>query len=272
MSAAASMSNNSLVGYLSQINTTKLSEDFHNKRTLDDLNTHLKILQLAMKNYDKLFNYTQYALSKLDMLVRQVEKLSREGVSLNNERIKSLQENIKNTAANYATTKNIFNSNNIFVKKVTMDTFINTLTELEKAFSDIAKDIAKLPPEKMFKSSFFGKSSKDKQDELYNNLIGIVLSIKNEKGKFIKLKKQLTEAEEAQRSGEAISKLKARLNKLRNGFNSASSIPIRNISNPQQRSAITKAISNIQRKINTTAKGGATRKRRHSRRRHTRRN
>lgn len=271
--AAASVSNNSLVSYFSQINTNKLSLNLYDKRILNDLNTHLKLLEIQIKEYDKLFNYTKYAINKLEMLSRNIEKLSREGVSINNERIKTLQENIHKTAANYATTKNIFNSPNILPKKVTMETFVKTLTNLSNAITDVYKDIFKLPADKLFKSGgLLGNTAETKKQKFLDELLGITTSIKEERSKFMKLKRALEEAETAQSAGETAAKLKARLDKLKGDFNSASSIPIRGLSNPQQRSGITKAISNIQRKINTTTKGGATRKRRHSHRRHTRRN
>jgi hypothetical protein len=274
MSAAASMSNNSLVGYLSQIDTSKLSEDLYDKRILNDLNTHMKILELQIKNYDKLFNYTKYAINKLEMLSKQIEELSKSGVSTNNQRIKSLQENIYKTSSNYATTKNIFNSPNILPKKVTMETFISTLTNLSNAITDVYKDIFKLPADKLFKSSsLLGNSAETKKQKFLDELLRINTSVKEERGKFIKLKRTLEEAEAAQSAGETAAKLKARLNKLKGDFNSASSIPIAGLSNPQQRNKITKAIANIQRKINTTTKGGrVTRKHRYSRRRQTRRN
>lgn len=269
---ASGASNSSLVGYLSQLDLSKLPNDIYTKRIVDDFKLHLKILELKINNYDKLFNYTKYANSKIKALEKQIGDLSASGVSNNNERIIKLKKNKNNTRKNYEITKGILNSPNISPKMVTMDSFIKTLTELSDAITDIYKDIAKLPADKIFKSSFFGNSAAKKQEKFLQDLLNMSASIKTEKNKFIKLKQALVDAESAQKAGESADKLQARLAKLKGDFNSASSLPIAGLSNPQQRNSITKAIANIQRKINTTVKGGATRKRRHSRRRHTRRN
>jgi regulator of PEP synthase PpsR (kinase-PPPase family) len=264
-------SNNSIVGYFSQIDVSKLSNNFYNQRMLRDLIGHIAELNLAIKKYDKLFNYTKYATSKIEKIMKNIEELSLAGVNSTNQRIKNLEKNLQNTSRNYATTKEILNSENILPKKITIETFINTLNVLHNAIKEVAKDILKLRSDKLFKSDILGKSADKKKEDFYEELIAISVSINLEKQKFIKLKRALEEAEAAQRAGESVSKLEARLKALRTRFDSISSLPIAGISTPHQRNSLTKVLTNIQRKINTSVRGG-TRKQHHLRRNYTRRN
>ncbi len=270
MSAAASAASESnLISALSKLKLNTLPGDLYTRRQLNELRVAIQLLDIAIKKYDKLYNYTQYAQYRVGKLVEEVEALASSGVPSNNERIKSKMRNIQEAAAEMATTKNILASNNISTKKLTMDTFIKTLTELSQAVHKVNLEMLKIKADVLFK-----ESPEEEQNELKKALLAVESSINSERRKFVKLKEELTAAESAVERGESAAKLQARLNRLRGNFNSASSMPIAGLSNPQQRNKVGNVIKKIQFKLNATAKGGArkTHKRRTSRRRHTRRN
>lgn len=264
MSAAASASNNSVEDLLSQvsnINFSKVPSNIYVRRQLNELKMRLAVLNISIKKYDKLFNYTKYYENKISALVENIEKLSREGVKINNERIVSRQANIQSISQNYLTTKEIMNSPNVLAKKVTLQNFITTLEELYNAYRDVTKSIMSIPANVLFKKDgMFGKTPEAKQEALQQDLLNIQLSVKSQLKKFTDLKAELDSAETAQKAGETAAKLEARLKKLRGNFNSASSIPIASISTPAQRNKISKVIEKIQRKFNTTSKGGNRRR------------
>jgi hypothetical protein len=274
MSAAAAPETN-LISALSKLQLNTLPGDLYTRRQLNDLRFSIQLLDLAIKRYDKLFNYTIYAQNRIGKLVGEVDALSSSGVASNNERIASKIRNIQEAAATMATTKNILDSNNISAKKLTMDTFITTLTELSQAIRKVNLDMMKIKADVLFKKEgIMNNSPEDQQENFRKTLSAVELSINSEKRKFVKLKDELAAAENAAKAGESAAKLKARLNRLRGDFNSASSLPIAGLSNPQQRNKVGNIIKKIQTKINTTTKGGkrVTHKRRHTKRRHTRRN
>jgi len=275
MSAAAAPVGTNFINALSKLQLNNVPSDLHTQHHLNDLRLHIQLLGLAIKNYDKLFNYTKYAQNRIGKLVEEVNALSSSGVASNNERIMSKMRNIQEASATMATTKNILASQNIISKKVTMDTFISTLNQLSQAIREVNKDILKIKADVLFKKQgLFGKSPEEQQEELNRSLLAIEMSINSEKRKFVNLKQQLTNAESAVAAGETAAKLQARLNRLRGEFNSASSLPIAGLSNPQQRNRVSNVIKKIQTKLNTTVMGGKhkTRKHRHTKHRHTRRN
>lgn len=243
------------MNYLAEINFTKVPTNLSIQRDLRDLQSNLSMLNVAIKKYDSLFNYTKHYQNKISKVVNNIEQLSKEGVSSNNERIASKQKNIEKITQNYVTTKEIMNSPDILVKKVTIDNFITTLGSLYNAFADVYKSIMKIPADTLFKSTTLVPAVK-KQEKLGEDLLAIMMSIKSQKAKFSKLKSELDAAETAQESGETVAKLEARLHKLRGNYNSISSMPIAGISIPAQRNRLGAVVSKIQRTFNATAKGG----------------
>lgn len=244
------------MNYIADINFTKVPVNLSIQRDFRDLQSNLRILDVAVKQYDSLFNYTKHYQNKIGRVVNNIEQLSKEGVPTNNERITSKQQNIERISQNYITTKEIMNSPDILVKKVTIDKFITTLGTLYQAFADVYKNVMKIPADKLFKANTFGSSSVEKQTKFGEDLLAIMMSIKSQRAKFSKLKSEIDAAEEAQRSGETVAKLETRLRRLRSDFNSASSVPIAGISAPAQRNRLGAILSKVQRTLNTTARGG----------------
>lgn len=275
-SAAAATTNKNIFNLFSEIDVTQLAHNLNDRRILTDLKTHIHELNVAINEYNMIFNYTKYAqlrMKKIEeylySIMKEIENISTKSTKntaqINSESIQALQRNITrysqnyaNTKARYETTKNIIKSTNVLAKEITVDNIIKVLTQMYDAFRNINKDIIKIDPKILFKNNAANAAAAvaaDKKDQFLNNSIAIQLSIQNEIKKFKKLKKDLEEAKKETNKNAVLHRLEDRLDRLK-----TNGLPIAGLATPEQRNRVGNVIRTIQNKLNRTVRGGQLRK------------
>jgi hypothetical protein len=274
---SAATTNKNIFNFFSEIDVTQLAHNLNDRRILTDLKTHIHELNMAINEYNMIFNYTKYAqlrMKKIEeylySIMKEIENISTKSTKntaqINSESIQALQRNITrysqnyaNTKARYETTKNIIKSTNVLAKEITVDNIIKVLTQMYDAFRNINKDIIKIDPKILFKNNAANvaaaANAADKKDQFLNNSIAIQLSIQNEIKKFKKLKKDLEEAKKETNKNAVLHRLEDRLDRLK-----TNGLPIAGLATPEQRNRVGNAIRTIQNKLNRTVRGGQLRK------------
>lgn len=222
----------------------------------------LRILAVALKQYNLLFNNLfktkEQLQAEVAALVAEIPTLAE---SNRRAKLNSLQSK-SNLIANKNEIATATAAANVAKIQEKLNKYSDAIQTLIGALESVQKDVLRMDPKLIFKSGgLMGKSPEKKSEELFALLSNIVLSLKTQKRQFTKLRDELRTAVVTADAKRSASQLQARLNSMR-GI-----VGVPGLSAENQREGLIRALSKIQTKI-----GGATRKRRHSRRRHTRRN
>jgi predicted DNA-binding protein len=235
------------------------------RANLSGLVSDLNILNEAFKQYNLLFNNLfknkSTLISEIEKLITEISNTSLTPNARNSKqrvlRIKSNLVGNKEEISKARTEANVARVQEIIQK------YIDNINQLIEALTAVQRDVFRTEAKLIFKDPLFGKSAAKKSSEFFEQVSGMILSLKSQKRQFIRIKEELRTAVNTTRSEATSRALQARLNSLR-GI-SAAAAP--GISAPEQRNDIIAALNKVKKRV-----GGATRKRRHTRRRHTRRN
>lgn len=266
--AITPMTNSRILNVLSKINVSALSADLSTRRRLEKLSTDIKLLQVAINKYNKLFNFQKNFEFRRNMTMKRSTNLLASGAPQAN--INRTKANLKKIFENYNQSRQIMASNDPIAKEIALKSFIEAIDDLRKAYEEVQKDLMVTDATTIFPkpSGFFAKNNRKEQlQQIINDIAGIVVMLKTNRVSFRKLLDELEGAKEYLNSAQQASALGARLSALRNN---KYSIP--NTTVAEREAKLKSVIAKIQAKLNATtrvSKGGKRHTRRH---RSTRRN
>ena len=248
-----------LLNELTNLDTTHLTVDLYTKRNLEKLVTDIKLLNVAIDNYNKLFNFQTYTINKLEKTRKRLESLS----SMNAPRynINKAQANIHKISEEYATSRNIFASNDPIAKEMVLKKFISTLDDLINAYNEVRLDLTKIEPTILFTKPsglFTINDRKDKMERIIHEISNLIVTLKQNRKQFRDLLTELTNAQTSVESAEMAEKIGKRIESLRN-----TTLPLSNTTKANRGKTLRSVIAKIQTKINNTTgikKGGKYRR------------
>ena len=137
--AITPMANSRILNVLSKINVSALSADLSTRRRLEKLSTDIKLLQVAINKYNKLFNFQKNFEFRRNMTMKQSTNLLASGAPQAN--INRTKANRKKIFENYNQSRQIMASNDPIAKEIALKSFIEAIDELRKAYEEVQKDL-----------------------------------------------------------------------------------------------------------------------------------
>lgn len=256
---AAIQPTDEILKQLAMIDPAKVATNLYTKRQLEKLSTDVKLLQVAIDKYNKLFNFQKNFEKRRNMTMKRSTNLLKSGAPKAN--INKTRANLQKIFENYNQSREIMASNVPIAKEIALKNFIQTVSDLMKAYSEVQKDLMATDATLLLPkaSGLLAKNNRKEQiEQLIHQIAEINVVLKENRNSFNKLLVELQGAKEYLNSAQQAASLGTKVASLRGD---TYTVPNTTVANREAK--LKSVIAKIQAKFNATTgvRGGKRRTR-----------